>query len=936
MSVLTSAEKIGFLGNSSGGMSAKQAELLNYSYNRACHSLKIFNVGYEELTQTGTIIDGVASDFISHQLIKSQLQHIDIPRYDFDPKIKKEYYEKIFSEDFSYLLKFAQTEGLSGDNLKRLIKDTIAITFSQIATTKEKGYSLSHKSSDTKKTGEEKIIEIAEEVKRFGLSNVDVFYKKYPALKERLDKIESSEGLILLEAKFRKELKATTENQFVLKLLLSKIAQKKAPAHAPSKDRRKLKRESEDEKITEYRLLLEEALDYLKYNSDNDVTKMGEAVENLFKFMADSRDRAANAPIIKKFLATCMSRTDLFWQLRTGRKIIYPEKYGETRQSVKKYEKSIPDRKLLSESGSWWFTKKGERMENYANHPAEALVNSIQTLLEIPANMRHGGKKVNIMVIINDNRVAKIIIDENAQRADVIKAIKNATIQDEHLTPEKKYRLKTEAYKADGQSQEYKDFYSHQAPKTIFGQEIPFLKSQVKGDYIIRLITKNSKTVEDINSPLSLFLADPNNHKLLVNLDFSGGGKYGTVSFKYNHHFFEAGKQRALFLKFFADFKKRSGDFSEENSLFNLPAIDQIPALDMPAEQIRYGSLPILEAVETDEAVPFEKIILEKGKTEIGQNIVRLIVTALTNNIPDFYGLRKGPENSETEGTPYDPISPVLVTTNPFIEKFERFKKAYLGGNIDAFNFSPLEVKEMTEYIKRLNLAIARSDQGKSYHAVIAAPTGRADIEEIIYLVSKPLLSTPKMLKESGMMSSDLVDTAKKEEVDGIQFITAQSDTNNGGAIGYIFSQTATDKEAIVTCRMSPRHIKRTINGFISNQTGQLFFGDKLFAQKYKTTVNLFNDLLIAWENLTTGKINLSDYQKKLNNTYKDLLDEEVCGKKNLQANNIDSPENLQRRLNQMLRDTAKKTIDKKAIEEEKEIFTAFIGKMRESWTNNL
>ena len=204
MSVLTSAEKIGFLGNSSGGMSAKQAELLNYSYNRACHSLKIFNVGYEELTQTGTIIDGVASDFISHQLIKSQLQHIDIPRYDFDPKIKKEYYEKIFSEDFSYLLKFAQTEGLSGDNLKRLIKDTIAITFSQIATTKEKGYSLSHKSSDTKKTGEEKIIEIAEEVKRFGLSNVDVFYKKYPALKERLDKIESSEGLILLEAKFRK------------------------------------------------------------------------------------------------------------------------------------------------------------------------------------------------------------------------------------------------------------------------------------------------------------------------------------------------------------------------------------------------------------------------------------------------------------------------------------------------------------------------------------------------------------------------------------------------------------------------------------------------------------------------------------------------------------------------------------------------------------
>jgi hypothetical protein len=562
--------------------------------------------------------------------------------------------------------------------------------------------------------------------------------------------------------------------------------------------------------------------------------------------------------------------------------------------------------------------------------------------------MRHGGKEVNIMIIINDNRTAKITIAGDAQRADIINAIKNATIEDGHLTPEKKYRLNTEAYKADGQSQEYRDFYSHQAPMTILGQEIPFLKSQVQGDYIVRLITKNSTTVKDINSPLALFLADPNNHKLLVNLDFSGGGKYGAVSFKFNHHFFEAGKLRNIFLKFFADFKNRSGDFSGESSLFNLPTIDNIPDLDMLTEQIRYGSLPILEAVETSEAVPFEKIILEEGKA-ISQNIARLIVTALANDIHDFYGLRKGPENPETKGTPYDPISPVLVTTNPFIEKYQRFKSAYLSREgISNITFTGSDVEEITEYIRRLNLAIARSDEGKSYHAVIAAPTGRADIEKLIYGVSKRLLPTPKMLKESKMMSSDLVDTTKKEAVDGIQFVTAQSDTNgspvnlsensaNGGAIGYIFSQTVTaDKEAIITCRMSPRHIQRTINNFISNQPGQLFYQDRFFTQKHKATRSLFNDLLLAWENLTTGKISLSDYQKKLNNTYQSLLDNKVCGENNLRTNNIDSPENLQRKLNQMLRDTAKKTIDKEAIKREKEIFTAFIEKIREDWINNI
>lgn len=964
MSVLSgslTAERIKPLGRSGTGMTAKHAEILHHSYSHANLLLiKSLNLKYNFMTAPGSLVEQIVKDFINQQTLKNKFQNISVPPYSHRPELKSKYYESILNNDLRYILRFGQIEHLSKENLEKFIKDAICIKLGQISELKKIGYSLTKEQiTNSMTTGEEKVIEIFNEIKKFGLLNVDNFYHKYKDLKIRLNKIKSIEGLFFLDLKVRKELNGNPEDRFVLQIISEEIEEKTQAISKASLGKRKENRNSsEDEKITEYKTHLNRSLEYLRYNASQDA-RLSDALVAAFKFIAESRDKAANAPVIKHFLASCMARRSIFWFNRTKRTPKNPENFGETKQSLKKYEKNIPDTKLLSEAGAWWFSKKGGGMENFANHPTEALVTAIESFLKIPINIRSAqeNRNVNIMIIINDKKTAKISLSNNATKEEIIEAIKMTTYVDHHLNADKKYRLKSESYKATNRSQEYTEFYSHFEPKKIAGKNISVISNvlgkKVDGDYIFRLTTKETSKTQEINSPFSLFSV--NSHKTIVDIDFSGGGTEATISMKHGHHFTDACKQKKYFLEFFKAFKSKSGDIFNEENMTTYSEIDEAEITDWHSEIITNGHYPLLEATAFSKDLGFKTIIIEKDKIALGASIIGPIVRALTWGIRDFYCLRKGPENSETEGTPYDNIQPVLITTNPIINVYNEFKKAP-----EEFEFDSVKINIVGTWIDEITQAIKRSDDGGSDHATVAAPTGR--LEELIYKGTKHIDDTPKLLKESKMMESDLIDLETKEELDNISFTTAESDSNgspvnlfdstliNGGAIGVTYSRTASEGLGIISCRMSPRNIQGPLRSFISNQEGQLFYGDKDFVKKHQLALVKFNSLLASWEDLTVGKISFSDYQKKLNDVYKNLCKDKICGKNNLRKSQINSAKELQTKLNYILRRTAhdvidvhKKTYDPATqmpstnkIVAEKELFYLFMAKYRGAWIKNI
>ncbi len=910
-------------------MSARQAEILHNSFKRASQSSKMFDLNYDEFVG---LTRPLSHDFIKKQP-RQQIKMTDNEEASLD-------FDALFKQDLKTIFLFAKEEKFLSGDLERLIGDQIAIRFASISLLRDQGMTIikEGKSGDTRPR-RAKLERIIQEVKKYGLSEVDHFYEVYPGYKKKIDATINLDTLTFLELKIFKDLKKDSENRLLLAKLKTDIdtARTRLTTDANPGRQKPERPKTKEEEIKLYQQLLQEALEYIEYSYG----KSNPLVTTLFSTLAVARNLGANAPLVRQLFADCMERVYLFWQLRTGRKIEDPKKYGLTPRSVEKYEKFVFDKKIQSAAGEWWFSANDRDLQFYFQHSGEALVQAIQSFLKIPPEYRYGedSRPIKIMLIVNDNTTAKLSIPPNATREDIIASIQSATFSMQKLSMKEKYQLKTEAYKSSKRSGIYQNFYRHEEPLTIAGHEIPIISDLVtsssEGDFIFRLTTKAKQKTVEKNSPFNLFTVD--SHKALIDIDLSDGSQTeAEISIKYSHRDYDADNQRPYFERFLQHFKNGQKD-QNDKSIFELKEIDDAPEIDR-SDSIDSQSFPIFEAVAATEEQNFQKIVVEKNRYELSPNTARAVITALANDVTDLFNLHKAEQLVSSRKT-HDNIQPATITTNPIIKIYQRFRETESSHQL--FRFQGDELFQVLQWIEKTNQAITRAKDGYSYQAVIAAPPGRLEGATVkaVKIVYKP----PTLLTESKMMVSDLVDLTPKDEAKPIRFVTAQTNSNgtpvnltnpkkvapNGGAIGYIYSRSHSgESQAVTTCRKSPRQAQASFVKFFSEAEGQLFANDNGFAGKQPMALKALNNIISAWERLTVGEVSYKDYQDTFEENYALLEKDSVCGRKNLTMANIHSARDLQARLNMILRQDVVNTINQNKINDEKIMFEAFMKRV--------
>ena len=914
---------------SAPAMTARQAEILNFSFNKAELAAHRFGTNYNTLTKA---INPIAESSIKD--LKKSKNKNSIPAED-NPL------EEIFTKDLQTIVSFGQKEKLSGGLLNKFYTDTLCTRYAEISDFKDKNIGITNDISFLVDNYQAKIDKITLEVKKYGIKIVDGFYRKYPPLLDQLKKIKNPDDLKLFQQKIEVDIKSK-EDVVLLKKISGDI-KKQALSIADTKPLHPdAGKEKNGKEFSEYREALQKALDYLDfcYPGQN----KSQFVKDFFVNFTKVRDfSAVNIPVLRTYFANCPGLAKTFWYRRTNRKIDNPERFGLTRQNIEKHQKHIYDKKLMSEAGNWWFSRKANSNEltHYINNPKTALIKGIKTFLDTPANLRNGpvDKNVNILVIVNDNCSAKISIRPGASENEILEALEKTNknfSKPEKNWEEKKYRLRTESYKSSNRSQEYKEFYSHEGPLTVAGREVPILgkiiKQPAEGDYIFRLTTKSKEysIFKDKNSPFALFNVD--SHKALVDINLTGDPE---VSIKYSHHHFDAANQVKVFRHYFENFvgtQNLKNKFEDEN-LPEIKMIDNSEPLSMPNLVIdkAFYHYPLFESVSRNNDGKYyqgiEVKINENTDLKLNKSVVKDCVLALANKASNFYTLYKTEKNNIGDNPAHDNIQPALIALNPIEDAYTRFKvnKAEAA----RFSFQENELSQIIKWLELTNEALGYSKKGLSYQAVVSAGTGR--LEDPIYQSLKRAHGPPSQFVEARGMTSNLID--KNSNNQSTDFVTASSITNgsvveimrtktvkdskktivskhapkNLGAVGYFADSQA---QTVSTCRKSPRNSQKAFADFFSNSNKGLFDGDRTFTPLHKqNTLTVINDLVGAWEDFTTGDINFERYQKTLNTAFDKLCGDWYCGKTRLAARNVLTPGDLQQNLNNILIEDTKKTL---------------------------
>lgn len=925
-------------------MTARQAEILHFSFNRAGIAAHKLGTNYDSLTKA---IAPIAENTIN-DLKRSKDKNIGVDSL-----------EDVFTKDLQTIVSFGQAEKLPTDILKRFYTDSLGTSFAEISELKNKNIGITNDISFLVDNYQAKIDKISKEIKKYGIKTVDNFYRKYPSLLDELKKIKSPDDLELFQQKIEGSTKTKED-----KLLLVKISgeiKKHALSIADTKPLHPdTGKEKNGKEYSEFRDTLQKALDYLDfcYPGQN----KSQFVKDFFVSFTKVRDfSAVNIPILRTYFANCPGLAKTFWYRRTGRKIEDPGKFGLTRQSVEKHQKHIYDKKLMSESGNWWFSRKADASEliHYINNPKTALVKGIKTFLSKPANLRngHSDKNINIMVIVNDNQSAKISLKPGPTESEIIEALektnKNYSVPGKDWD-EKKYRLRTDSYKSTGRSQEYKDFYSHEGPLTIAGREVPLLgkliKQPAEGDYIFRLTTKTKELsiFKEKNSPFALFNVD--SHKALIDINLTGDPE---ISIKYSHHHFDAANQVRFFRHFFEDFvaKQDPKNRFEDEKIPKIKLVDDAQPLSMPnlVFNPKFYNYPLFESVSSGRDGKYyqgiEVKIDENTGLKLNKSVVKDCVLALANKASNFYTLYKTEKNEIGSNPCHDNIQPALIALNPIEDIYNRFKITRETGT--DFIFHENELAQVIKWLELTAEAIDHSKKGMSYQAVVSAGTGR--LEDPIYQSLKRAHGPPSQFMEARGMTSNLVDKNSNNQF--TEFVTASSITNgsvveimrtrtqkdkkktiiskhapkNLGAVGYFADK---QEQTVSTCRKSPRNSQQAFADFFSNREGSLFDGDKTFTPLHKqNTLTVINDLVGAWEDFTTGDMTFEKYQETLNTAFDRLCDDWYCGKSRLANANVLTPGDLQQQLNTVLIEDTKQTLsnEKTLFNEHKNLQDFFV-----------
>ncbi len=839
--------------------------------------------------------------------------------------------EALLESDLKTIIGFAKYEGVTEENLKKILEGIIAERTVRMAQLKNLGISLTDDPNFSFQDRSTQLDSIMTEIDGNGFTTVDNFYKKYPSYFNKIDMAHTIDELQDILHKAQGEFGFSKDDVAIFNKIKndvkskSDILKREASSEAAA---------TKEERVKEFVEAFESGLEYLRFcYPESEIGRLAGVAETLIRQMRKARD---SLEFTKIFLSS-RKLAELFWPIRLGRTIYGLEKLGLSKEEVKKYIDKIFDRKLRTEAAGYWFEKSSKDLPRYQIHPQLALVDTIKSTLE--AHRQYFSKSddpVKFMILVNDNTVLKLDIPPEATIQDISILLKKTKVTKYDIESkkqffEKRFLLKKDAYNAGKRGKEYRDFYSHKEPATlkIFDKRftLPF-ETEVDGDYIVRLTTQTKNPTADKNSPFSLFAVD--SHKALIDVDLNSE-KGVELAAKFAHRYSD-GKSSKPFFRYIFESLERQHQVEADLTVPGLDFLTQENIRPIVRSDDIFPSLPIFESDSSVEiATPVSKFVFDRvdGRPVISPAVLRAATIALANGVYDMNVLVAAKVNPQTVG-PYDNVQPVIVSLYPIKDTYEKFRK---NPNV---KLSQKEINRVITWVKKTQEAENYAKKGLSTAAVLAAPTGRA--ENFIAMLSEPLHKGVRLLKKSSGMFSPLPELIAGKKLEGIVFYTAKGDTydidvnlnnprlNSIGVIGYsqssvLIGESEKKDQIFYAVRKSPSQAQASFRDFVINR----LIRGKNKEEMIKRTNKILGDLIVDWGKFIIGDESIEKYQKNLKSAYNKLLNDANCGETNLLLQNINSPDTLQRKLNEILKEDAANTLNKQKITLESDFLNDFL-----------
>ncbi|MFZ6034677.1 MAG: hypothetical protein ACOYUB_00810 [Patescibacteria group bacterium] len=907
MGILNSPEKFAEKAKTSAApMTSSQAELYYKSYDRL----------------------RVANEFFfprRHHVLIDRIKPIAEATYKVLPKIPARNFEvvnvdRILSSDLTTVVSYAKYEGMNEAKIREIVGNVIGGRFITFWEQKDSGISISDDQKFNAYDRQKQLDIIIDEVNRHGFQTVDNFYEKYPTFHKKIEEAAVVDDLNAIQHEAENDLSYSKEDRFLLDRIRKDLKAKTRYLKTAGASEVAATKE---EKSKEYYEAFESALAYLRYcYPEEELSRLTSLAESTLRQIARTRDTLE----FTKMFTPSRKLAELFWPIRLGREIHGLEKLGLSPEMVRKYLNRIYDKRLRSESAGYWFETSSKDLPRYTLQPKIALIETIKSTLEAHHSyFSKSDQPVRLMIIINDNTFLKVALKPGATNNDIVQALKNADVDRQPMNALQKYEIKSQSYKPTKKSKEYREFYKQEEhPKVrLLGKshELPWTH-QVDGDYIVRLTTQSRHMTGNKNSPFSLFAV--NSHKALIDVDLNSPNRF-EFSVKLSHRYSDGKSARPFFRHIYNGLVTKH-NAPGEATIPQLGFVDDIPPI-APEKEI-FPSLPLFEGNASAEyRDSYAKMKLQKPDLSLSPNVMRAATIALANGVNDMHVLVAAKANPQTSG-PYDNVQPVILSLHPIRKVYEEYKR-----NTDM-EFTPSQVEQVVDWIKKYNEAENYAKKGLSTAAVLAAPTGR--FEEVISKTSELIHKGTRLLKRSSGMFSPLPDLDLRNEFDNTAFYTASGDTydleidlskpkKSVGTIGY--NQTTVEKttpkgkdQIFYAVRKTPSQAQAAFRDFIAND---LIHGSNR-EKRIKKTTDLMTKLVRNWEKLTIGQITLKRYVAELEQSYEKLRKDSYCGLDNLELVGIKDGLGLQRQLNLVLRKDAADTIAQQKLDHEKKMLYGF------------
>jgi hypothetical protein len=651
----------------------------------------------------------------------------------------------------------------------------------------------------------------------------------------------------------------------------------------------------------EFRLAFEQALEYLRYCHQSETSSpvsFAVAAETIATFWKNIRDN------IPGLIASHINAIT-FWGIQLGRDPTDQDlqNLGVSRRQFRSMVNHIFDERLrFSEASAFSISKYDELMDGYRGQPERLLLTTIDALLKSRQGVLKQSGPISLLIIVDDERYLKIRLPADADYNTILAKL-NENPNFIRLTPQEKFELKLDAYKnPKNRSKRFKEIYGFPGSKTGYG------------DFIVRLTTKRSNIKKgNHKNQSSMFTVGQYQALVDINMDVPKGLEF---SIKASHHNFDG----VALSSFFDDLKQEIA--IKQNDIFFIDTPKILERSSRSDTIINDETLPLPEAIVSSTIEDnYQTITIKSGKKiqKISPNVQRAMILALANNVQFMHLLYNAdPGNNPYSNPQWDNVQPIIISLEPIRPIIEKFKST---GEIDE-----TDKKKVMKYFEMVNNAIIWGRRGFSTPAVLAAPFGT--LRNFASKVTRAIYENVKLLNQTNGMFSPMLGENT--------FETAQSDAYNPeidiiratNHLGVIGSQAKRDPHtkptletmAIYTIKKSPNQAQVAFREALVTNPKL-----KLDQKRQQKVIEVLNEVLKGWESIIFKNKTYKhkdffsgffseDYNELLKWAYKTLRNKDHLGEKNMINLGINNHTDLQKVLNEILIQDAKKTIDPEKI----------------------